>query len=107
MIVGEPNESTIMIVSPLPVTPFAYSAGRWYAALSWSGLKQAMPSAFSQPAVVAGPRVGAPGSLIAPGRTVTWAAGAAPAEVGERPPRPGQPRPGRPRLMRGRRDRRC
>ena len=35
-----------------------------------------MPSAFSQSAVVAGPRVGAPGSLIAPGRTVTWAADA-------------------------------
>jgi hypothetical protein len=34
-----------------------------------------MPSAFSQPAVVAGPRAGAPGSLIAPGRTVTWAVG--------------------------------
>jgi hypothetical protein len=31
-----------------------------------------MPSAFSQSEVVAGPLVGAPGSLIASGRTVTW-----------------------------------
>jgi hypothetical protein len=31
-----------------------------------------MPSAFSQPAVVPGLRVAAPGSLIASGRTVTW-----------------------------------
>jgi hypothetical protein len=27
-IVGEPNESTMTIVVPLPVTPLAYSAGR-------------------------------------------------------------------------------
>jgi len=33
-----------------------------------------MPSVFSHSAVVAGPVVGVPGSLIASGRTVTWTA---------------------------------
>ena len=28
LIVGEPNESTMTIVVPLPVTPLAYTAGR-------------------------------------------------------------------------------
>ncbi len=37
-IVGEPNESTMTIVAPLPVTPLAYSAGRSYACRIWAGM---------------------------------------------------------------------
>src|ERR1700733_2712976 len=36
-IVGEPNESTITIVSPLPVTPREYSGGRLYASSTCPG----------------------------------------------------------------------
>jgi hypothetical protein len=37
VIVGEPNASTITIVSPLPVMPREYSAGRLYAACTCDG----------------------------------------------------------------------
>jgi len=40
-----------------------------------------MPSVFSHSAVVAGPVVGVPGSLIASGRTVTWTVDDAGAEA--------------------------
>src|SRR5580692_4802101 len=37
LIVGEPKESTMTIVAPLPVTPLAYSAGRSYACWTCGG----------------------------------------------------------------------
>ena len=37
LIVGEPYESTMTIVAPLPVTPLAYTAGRLYACWIWAG----------------------------------------------------------------------
>ena len=40
LIVGEPNESTITIVSPLPVTPWWYSGGRLYASSTCPGVRQ-------------------------------------------------------------------
>ena len=40
LIVGEPNESTITIVSPLPVTPRAYSGPRSYAVSTCCGVRQ-------------------------------------------------------------------
>src|ERR1700728_2679212 len=40
LIVGDPNESTITIVSPLPVTPARYSGGRLYASSTWPGVRQ-------------------------------------------------------------------
>src|ERR1700722_8822507 len=40
LIVGEPNESTITIVSPLPVMPCLYSGARLYAVSTCSGVRQ-------------------------------------------------------------------
>src|SRR5258708_7369753 len=42
-IVGDPNASTITIVSPLPVTLLAYTGARLLAARICCGLKQSMP----------------------------------------------------------------
>src|ERR1700722_3160778 len=39
-IVGEPNESTITIVSPLPVMPREYSGARLYAFSTCCGVRQ-------------------------------------------------------------------
>src|SRR5580693_3841267 len=47
-IVGEPNESTITIVSPRPVTPRAYSGARSYAVSTCSGVRQREEKAAMQ-----------------------------------------------------------